>query len=86
MTLVLVDQRLGERLSDRGADAAACTRDDGADAVESRRVRLRRGVRGPGYPSAPPANGWRAWAAPSTTDCADGSLFSARAIDSFVAW
>ena len=61
-------------------------RDDRTDAVEPERGRPRRAVRCRRYPSVPPANGWRASAAPSRTDCVDGSLFIARAIDSFVAW
>ena len=69
-----------------GADAAARARDDGAHAVEPAVARLRRAVRRPRYPSAPAANGCRASAAPSSTSCTLGSLPSARAIDSFVAW
>ena len=75
----------GERFRDRGADAAARARDDRAGAVEPERVRPRR-VRCRRYPSVPPANGWRASAAASSTDWVDGSPFIARAIDSFVAW
>src|SRR4029079_614065 len=67
----------GERLGDALADAAARTCDDGADGVEPALGRLRRAVRRVDYPSVPPANGWRASAAPSRTDCAEGSLPSA---------
>jgi hypothetical protein len=67
---------LGERLGDRPADAAARARDDGARAGESR----------DDYPSTPPANGWRAASEEPRTSDALGSLASARAIDSLVAW
>src|SRR3954469_17583063 len=75
-----------ESLGDGGADAGARAGDDGARAVEPARARLRRPVRRPVYPSAPPANGCRAWAWLSATCCAVGSPPIARAIDSVVAW
>ena len=78
------DGPVGEAFARAGAAARA--RDDCADAVEPALGRLRRAVRRGSYPSVPPANGWRASAAPSRTVCVEGSLPRARAIDSFVAW
>ena len=76
----------GERLGDPGADAAARARDDRAGPVEPGLARLRRRVRRDYPSSVPPANGCRASASPSRMSCRLGSLPSARAIDSFVAW
>src|SRR5215207_3704558 len=76
----------GERLGDRGADAAARARDDGAYAVEPVLGPLWGAVLRLGYASAPAANGCRAASDESRICCMLGSPLRARAIDSFAAW
>ena len=73
----------GEAGRDRAADPGARSGDDSAQAGE----RLLSGLRGQwlGYPSEPPANGWRAFGVSASTWSTLGSLFKARAIDSFTA-